>query len=150
MANACRPRGFSARVELVSPHRGYHTRTYADSYVFMSQPVIGTYEVEVGRTGQRAARTAEMSVRVGTVELRLRDKIKKKEERLVTQVVWVRETDASALAAGQDALDWILYTNGSVETKKQALAVVQSYAFRWRIEGDSRHGLAPGSRARAT
>ena len=120
-------------------------RTY-----IMSQPVIGTYEVEVSRTGQRAARTAEMSVRVGTVELRLRDKIKKKEERLVTQVVWVRETDASALAAGQDALDWMLYTNVSVETKEQALAVVQSYAFRWRIEGDSRHGLARGSRARAT
>ena len=120
-------------------------RTY-----IMSQPVIGTYEVEVSRTGQRAARTAEMSVRVGTVELRLRDKIKKKEERLVTQVVWVRETDASALAAGQDALDWMLYTNVSVETKEQALAVVQSYAFRWRIEGDSRHGLAAGSRARAT
>ena len=47
-------------------------RTY-----IMSQPVIGTYEVEVSRTGQRAARTAEMSVRVGSVELRLRDKIKK-------------------------------------------------------------------------
>ena len=28
----------------------------------------------------------------------------------------------------------MLYTNVSVETKEQALAVVQSYAFRWRIE----------------
>jgi Transposase DDE domain len=99
-----------------------------------TQPVLGTYEVEVGRTGQRAARTASMTVRTATVELCLRDRQSKKEKRLVTNVVWVRETDASAAAAGTTALDWVLYTNLTTQTREEALAVVRSYAFRWRIE----------------
>jgi Transposase DNA-binding/Transposase DDE domain len=99
-----------------------------------AQPVLGTYEVAVGRTGQRAARVASMLVRTATVELRLRDKQSKKEKRLVTNVVWVRETEASAKASGASALDWVLYTNVTTQTQEEALAVVRSYAFRWRIE----------------
>jgi Transposase DNA-binding/Transposase DDE domain len=99
-----------------------------------TQPILGTYDVEVGRTGQRAARVASMTVCVATVELRLRDKHNKAEKRLVTNVVWVCETDASAAAAGKPALDWLLYTNVTTQTREEALAVVRSYTFRWRIE----------------
>jgi Transposase DNA-binding/Transposase DDE domain len=103
--------------------------------VLAAQPILGTYEVELGRNGQRAARIATMNVRAKEVQLRLFEKHGKGEEtRLQVTAVWVTETQASARRVAGRPLEWLLYTNVSVTNSDQAHAVVQSYACRWRLE----------------
>ncbi|GAC1569095.1 MAG: IS4-like element ISLpn5 family transposase [Polyangiales bacterium] len=103
--------------------------------VLAAQPILGSYDVEIGRTGQRAARMATMNVRAKEVELRLRNHHGKgREKRLLVTAVWVTETEASIQKGGTKALEWLLYTNVHVQSSAAAQAVVRSYACRWRIE----------------
>lgn len=100
-----------------------------------AQPILGTYEVEIGRTGNRSARTATMNARSKEVELRLRMKHGKgREHRLLVTAVWVTETEVSAKNSNGEPLEWLLYTNVSVQTADDANAVVRGYAYRWRVE----------------
>jgi hypothetical protein len=94
-----------------------------------SEPSLGTYEVKVGRTGRRAARTAMMDVRAAQVVLRFPPRGAMKTEALRLYAVLVREIDE-----GKDALDWLLYTNAPVLTSEHAQRVIASYQARWRVE----------------
>lgn len=94
-----------------------------------AEPSLGRYEVHVGRTGKRAARTATMDVRAAQVVLRFARHGIMEEEGLRLFAVRVRE-----VGGGADALDWLLYTNAPVLTSEHAQAVVASYQARWRVE----------------
>lgn len=93
------------------------------------QPLLGTYEVEIGRTGQRAARRATLGVRAKRVELYFAKRGKKPAQTLTVWAVWLREHSLDA-----ERLDWLLFTNAPVTNAEQAQRVVESYRFRWRIE----------------
>ena len=44
-------------------------------------------------------------------------------------MVWARETSLRP-----DRLDWLVWTNSSVELARDAMGVVRRYAWRWRVE----------------
>lgn len=92
-------------------------------------PLLGTYVVDIGRTGRRAARRATVGVRAKLVELRFQQRPRKPAESLELWAVWVREHTTDA-----DPLDWLLFTNVPVTNAEQAQRVVESYRMRWRIE----------------
>jgi hypothetical protein len=74
-----------------------------------------------------------MVVRVGQVVLRMRDRANNgRITRLAVTAVWAREEGTAP--AGEDPIDWLLYTNVPVVTFQDALRVVRTYALRWRVE----------------
>jgi len=94
--------------------------------------VAGQYDLEVtGRPG-RKARTARMMVRVGRVELRLRDRATNRVTLFPVTTVWAREEGTTP--PGEEPIDWLLHTNRTVETFEDAKLVILGYAQRWRVE----------------
>jgi hypothetical protein len=94
-----------------------------------AEPSLGTYEVEIGRTGRRAARTALMEVRAAQVTIHFDKRGPNEANALRLYAVRVREKNA-----GKNALDWLLYTNMPVFSAEHAQRIVESYQARWRIE----------------
>jgi len=94
------------------------------------QPPLGSYDVLVGRTGNRPARRAVVEVRAQRLELLFRARLNKSAETLGVTAVWVHEKTDDPKAA----LDWILYTNAPVTNDEQARCIVEAYRARWRIE----------------
>jgi hypothetical protein len=90
------------------------------------------YSLDVPARPKRRARRARMVVRVGSVRLRMRDRSTGRITRLPVNVVWAREEGATP--AGEDPIDWLLYTNHDVESVNDARLVIQSYSYRWRVE----------------
>ena len=76
------------------------------------QPVLGRHVVDIGRTGQRAARRATVELRSHRVAFDIRKDSSSTREagRLELTAVSVREVDSNE----KDALDWLLYTNLAV------------------------------------
>lgn len=94
-----------------------------------AEPLLGTYKVEVGRTGRRGAREATIGVHAKLVELRFGARNGKPTEIMPVWAVWLREHSGE-----KDRLDWLLFTNVPVTNTEQAEKVVESYRMRWRIE----------------
>lgn len=94
--------------------------------------VWGTYTLKVVARPGRKARDARMVVRVACVVLRLRDRKTSRITKLPVTAVWAREVGTTP--AGEDPIDWLLYTNRSVETFEDAQLVLWGYAQRWRVE----------------
>src|SRR5208282_5435650 len=95
-----------------------------------AQPCLGRYEIEVGRTGNRAARRVVLELRAKPVELVFRSRPNKPTERLALTAVWLHEPSAG----DQPGLDWMLYTNAPVGSIEQGRSIVEAYRTRWRIE----------------
>lgn len=94
-----------------------------------AQPVLGRFEIEIGRTGQRAARTATMGIQAALVELVFPKRGPAPRETMNVWAVRVREHTTDP-----DRLEWLLFTNVPVTNAEQAKRVIDSYAMRWRIE----------------
>ena len=99
------------------------------SEILDAEPSLGTYDVEIGRTGRRAARVAKMEVRAAQVTVRFDGRGSNDFDVLRLFAVRIREE-----GGGKDALDWLLYTNAPVLSSEHAKQVVESYRARWRIE----------------
>jgi hypothetical protein len=96
------------------------------------QPVLGQIELDVPAGPGRAARCAQLSVRIGRVVLDLCDRRTKRHFPLEVNVVWAHEVRTTP--RGEQPLDWLLLTNRPVETLADAQLVLEGYALRWRIE----------------
>ena len=96
------------------------------------QPLLGRHEVEIGRTGRRAARKAIVELRAQRVTLQIRKKAgsTRVTGRLELTAVSVKEVAESE----KDSLEWLLYTNLPARTLAEAEAIVDGYRKRWRIE----------------
>lgn len=92
----------------------------------------GQCELEIKKTATRSARKAKMSVRVGRVTLRLRDRSTAQKTKLSVNVVWAQEDGTTP--EGETPLDWLLLTNRDVTILEQAREVLLGYAMRWRVE----------------
>jgi hypothetical protein len=95
------------------------------------QPIIGKHFVDVPRSRARAARTASLDVRAARVTLDLPEHETNGRTPLTVQVVWAREHHAPR-AGGR--LDWMLLTDRPILDYVDAVAVIESYCQRWRIE----------------
>jgi len=94
--------------------------------------VAGSYELVMTARPKRKARSARMVVRVAQVLLRLRDQRTGRITRMPVTAVWAREEGTTP--AGEDPIDWLLYTNRTVETFDDARLVIYGYTQRWRVE----------------
>ena len=92
---------------------------------------LGRYKLVVAGTGSRGGRVGTMSVRACTVTLRLRDRRNKTYRTVTLGAVLAREVNVPRGATG---LEWLLLTTAPVTSFAQALAVVQGYVQRWKIE----------------
>jgi hypothetical protein len=93
---------------------------------------LNTYRLQVVARPERKPRLATMVVRTTKVVLRLRDQKTGRITPLPVTAVWAREQGTTP--AGEDPIDWLLYTNRSVETLSDATLVIDGYAQRWRVE----------------
>jgi hypothetical protein len=106
---------------------GRHDRK---SYLFnlaRRAPVLGSYDLPVAERAGGATRIARMQVRARPVTLELKVSRKKREYVLLHLVV-AKET------RGTNPLHWVLLTTVPVTSLDEALAVIDGYAARWRIE----------------
>jgi hypothetical protein len=94
-----------------------------------AQPLLGRFDIEIGRTGQRAARTATVGIQAALVELVFPKRGPTPRETMNVWAVCVREHTTDP-----NPLEWLLFTNVPVTNAEQAKRVIDSYAVRWRIE----------------
>lgn len=95
------------------------------------RPVLGTHFVAVPKGPKRRERIAALDIRVGRVTLSLPDYANGTRIPFETNVVWARERRAPR---GEERLDWMLFTNRPVDTYADAIAILESYCHRWRVE----------------
>jgi hypothetical protein len=107
-----------------------NSRLYLRDYV-RNQRVLCTYKLNVPGAFNRAPRVATMVLRVARVTLDFLHDWKAKRPHPTLTVVWITERN---VPRGQKPLDWLLYTNVSVESAEDARLVLKSYVTRWRIE----------------
>jgi Transposase DNA-binding len=90
---------------------------------------VGSYMLEIPGGEKRTARTARMSVYAAKVTLLLRKTPTGKTfTQLPIHVIRVLET--SAVPAGEKAIEWVLYTNHSIDTPEDIALVIQSTLAR--------------------
>jgi hypothetical protein len=102
----------------------------------------GSYLLDVSGRAKRSARRARMVVRTARVTLRLRDRRTNRITRFAVTAVWAREEGTTP--AGEDPIDWLLFTNHPASTFEEALLVVRGYSQRWRVEECHRTWKAGG------
>jgi hypothetical protein len=94
-----------------------------------AQPLLGSYTIEIGRTGQRAARSATVGIQATEVELLFPKREHQPKKSMPLWAVRLREHTTDP-----NPLEWLLFTNVPVTNEEQAKRVVDSYRVRWRIE----------------
>jgi len=109
-------------------------RCVGDGSVFSRmcrRPVIGRHFVDVPAREGRRARVAIMEVRVARLDLKLPDYATHSSLPFSTHVVWAREISPPR---NTERLDWMLFTSAEQTTYADAIAVLDGYCLRWRIE----------------
>jgi hypothetical protein len=97
----------------------------------LEAPVRGEMEVKIPRRGGRKERTAKVTIRWTSLEIRppVSDRPRRPCVRL--QFILVEEVDPPK---GVEPIRWILATTMPVRSVEDALCYVQWYTYRWRIE----------------
>lgn len=90
-------------------------------------PLLGAYDLEIPAKGAEPARMGSIEVRAREVTLELKVGSKRREY-LKVQVVFAREKRS------KNPLQWLLLTTAPVHSFTDALAVINGYTARWRIE----------------
>jgi hypothetical protein len=100
--------------------------------VIEALPALGVQQVHKSARPGQSERIAKVEVRAGTVDLDIPiNESQKRRRALRVNVVLVSEPSPPA---GEEALDWMLFTTAPVDGFKDAVAVVFGYTQRWRIE----------------
>jgi len=92
----------------------------------MRGPALCSYALDVPGSPSRTARRAHLEVRACEVTLKLRG------GPVTLSAVQAREFDTTP--KGEPPIDWLLLTTQRVATAADALAVIDGYALRWRVE----------------
>ena len=115
--------------------RAEHNRRVQDEPRYLweqmaARPVVGIKAVRLPRRANRAARTAQLEVRFGAVELRA-PQHGHRMPHVRLWAVWARESGAPA---GVEPVAWMLLTTLPVESLEQACEKLEWYTRRWGIE----------------
>ena len=94
-------------------------------------PELGRFSVDLRARPGQPARRAELAVRAQSVELRPPWRPGGRAEPCTLNVVEAREINAPQ---GIQPIHWVLLTDWSAQTLKQAMRVIQAYTRRWLIE----------------
>ncbi|AUX10626.1 transposase [Halalkaliarchaeum desulfuricum] len=92
-------------------------------------PEEGRTTLDIQQAGGRKARTAELSIALGTCQLPSTQAAPAGADPLSVNVVRVDEIGKS-----EDPIQWVLLTTESVGTLEEALTILEYYGLRWRIE----------------
>jgi hypothetical protein len=103
----------------------------ADEAIWQA-PVLGSVRLKLPASHGRKARQAVVELRARELTLTPHCHVEPGRHPLWLTMVAVREV--STPPAGDEPIVWLLWTTEPAQTKKQILAVVQTYALRWRIE----------------
>jgi hypothetical protein len=95
------------------------------------RPVVGRHRLEVLAGAHRTARVVSLDVRFGEVVLDLPLAGTRQRRPQPVRAVWVRERHPPR---DEPPIDWLLLTDRSIATYVDAIAIVESYCHRWRIE----------------
>jgi hypothetical protein len=95
-------------------------------------PLRGRIKLHLPASHGRKARTAVVELRA--MRMTLRPSCKHARGRRGLQLTMVEVREVSQLPRGEEAILWRLWTTEPAKTKEQILAVVRTYALRWRIE----------------
>jgi len=93
--------------------------------------IRGTHWLHVPAGVHRAARIASLDVRFGEVVLDLPLRATRERRAQPVHAVWVRERHPPR---DEPPIDWLLLTDRSIAIYADAIAIVESYRHRWRIE----------------
>jgi hypothetical protein len=115
--------------------RAEHNRRVHDEHRYLWEqmaalPLAGIKEIRLPRRSTRAARTAQLEVRFGAVELRA-PKHGRRMANVRLWAVWARETGAPA---GIEPVEWMLLTSLPVQSVEAACEKLEWYTRRWGIE----------------
>lgn len=99
-------------------------------------PVAGCYDLNLRARPGQPARTAQIEVRFGALQMprpqHLSTYVKALQpEPLEMHVVWVRETNPPK---GKKPIEWVLYTSLRVNSFDDSWTVIRYYECRWLIE----------------
>lgn len=111
----------------VRDHRGRRLKV-----LLREAPFLGQFQLSVSASPHRRARTASISVYAKEVTLLLRDKQGGGTKEVTFRAVLARESRTTP--HDEEPIEWLLLTNRPVDTFDDALAVIQGYAQRWKIE----------------
>ena len=93
---------------------------------------LGSFQIDVPKTANRAERTATIELRYVSIVLKL--KPRGDSGIIPTPLFAVHAREISKLPNGEKPIDWLLLTNRPGETFEEAKEVVRAYSMRWRIE----------------
>lgn len=95
-------------------------------------PVVGHHTVEVTRAENRPGRTAQLELRVAKVTLQVPSHLRSGGlSPVALSAVLARELDPPD---GQEPTEWLLLTTLDISAEAGAMACVQWYSYRWKIE----------------
>jgi len=97
-----------------------------------AQPARGEFFLTVPGKPKRRARQARMELRSTRVTLDMRENWSKKKRPITINAVWVREVGTTP--PDEEPIEWLLYTNHSVDSLEDLYLVLFSYMQRWRVE----------------
>lgn len=80
----------------------------------------------------RRARTAVVELRSKVMTLTPNNHVERRRGPLRLTMVQVREVGSPP--AGEEPIDWMLWTTEPARTKRQIVALARAYALRWRVE----------------
>jgi hypothetical protein len=92
------------------------------------------WELPIAKSGQRKKQLAKVEVKFTSVQIARPKNGTKQASKSVTMAVIEVKQQASSVVKGEQAILWRLVTSRQVESLQQALACVQYYGLRWRIE----------------
>lgn len=95
-----------------------------------AQPVLGQMSVAVSARGDRAARTAQLTVRAKRWRFRV---AKAGSQR---RTVWIEMSAVYVSEPGRrkNGIEWMLWTTYPINNAQDAIQVVRGYSMRWRVE----------------
>jgi len=129
-AAAASPGFFTVRVSQLERRCVDGSKRSSVRQAMARKPVLGTHFVDVPKSAKQRRRTAALDVRIGCIKLDLHEHCANRST-LETYVVWAQERRAPR---GKERLNWMLFTNRPVHSYADAIAVIESYCHRWRIE----------------
>lgn len=100
----------------------------------LSAPVLAENTILVPKRKGKAARKAQVQIKVIEIELMPPTARKVGEQQLTLAPLWAVEVTELDAPEGETALRWLLLTNVVAENAESALEIVEWYRARWGIE----------------
>jgi hypothetical protein len=100
--------------------------------VIDAAPKRFTHYIDVTAGPKRTARRAHLAVRAVQVEISMKDKWHQKCHNRMVNSIQLMEVGTTP--KGEKPIEWTLWTNHSIATKKDLIRIIFGYTQRWRIE----------------